>query len=81
MLDPFLPEKPEDVARMKEIQQDMHADFIALVKARRGTQLTGADDDLVLRRVLDRNQGDRASAWPTASATCAARMRERSARR
>jgi serine protease SohB len=46
MLDPFQPEKPEDVARIKAIQQDMHAHFIALVKARRGTRLTGADETL-----------------------------------
>ena len=46
MLDPFQPEKPEDVARIKAIQADMHAHFIALVKARRGSRLTGADDTL-----------------------------------
>jgi serine protease SohB len=46
MLDPFQPEKPEDVARIKAIQADMHANFIALVKARRGARLAGADDTL-----------------------------------
>jgi serine protease SohB len=46
MLDPFQPEKPEDVARIKAIQQDMHAHFIALVKARRGTRLNGDDATL-----------------------------------
>ena len=46
MLDPFLPEKPEDVARIKAIQADMHDNFIALVKARRGTRLTGSDETL-----------------------------------
>jgi serine protease SohB len=46
MLDPFQPEKPEDVARIKAIQADMHANFIALVKARRGTRLNGADETL-----------------------------------
>ena len=46
MLDPFLPEKPEDVARIKAIQADMHENFIALVKARRGTRLTGSDETL-----------------------------------
>jgi serine protease SohB len=46
MLDPFQPEKPEDVARIKAIQADMHAQFIALVKARRGTRLRGTDDTL-----------------------------------
>ena len=33
MLDPFLPENPDDVKRLKAIQQDIHEDFIALVKA------------------------------------------------
>ena len=46
MLDPFQPEKPEDVARIKAVQADMHANFIALVKARRGTRLTGADETM-----------------------------------
>jgi signal peptide peptidase SppA len=31
MLDPFQPEKPEDVERIKAIQQDIHEGFIALV--------------------------------------------------
>src|SRR5262244_2263655 len=32
MLDPFLPEKPEEVARLKTIQREIHEIFIALVK-------------------------------------------------
>jgi len=43
MLDPFLPEKPEDVKRIKAIQQDMHEHFIALVKSRRSDRLHGSD--------------------------------------
>ena len=35
MLDPFRPEKDEDVARLKAMQADVHAGFIALVKGRR----------------------------------------------
>jgi serine protease SohB len=35
MLDPFLPEQPEDVERLRALQKDIHEDFIALVKARR----------------------------------------------
>jgi serine protease SohB len=35
MLDPFRPEKDEDVARLKAMQADVHAGFIALVKSRR----------------------------------------------
>jgi hypothetical protein len=39
MLDPFLPEDPDDVARLKSI----HTLFIALVKQSRGARLKGAD--------------------------------------
>ena len=46
MLDPFLPEDPEDVARLKSIQRDIHALFISLVKESRGGRLKGADDIL-----------------------------------
>ena len=46
MLDPFLPENPEDVARVKALQREIHAIFIALVKQSRGAKLKGADDDL-----------------------------------
>ncbi|HXQ03989.1 MAG TPA: S49 family peptidase [Bradyrhizobium sp.] len=43
MLDPFLPEDPEDVARVKALQREIHAIFIALVKQSRGGRLKGAD--------------------------------------
>lgn len=46
MLDPFLPEKPEDVKRIKSIQKDIHEHFIALVKDRRGARLKGTDKTL-----------------------------------
>src|SRR5499433_4208830 len=46
MLDPFLPENREDVARLKTIQREIHAIFIALVKQSRGVRLKGADDVL-----------------------------------
>jgi signal peptide peptidase SppA len=45
-LDPFLPEKPEDVERIKSLQRDVHASFIDLVKARRGAKIANADEDL-----------------------------------
>lgn len=45
-LDPFLPEKPDDVKRIKAIQKDIHESFIALVKARRGGKLKGGDKAL-----------------------------------
>jgi signal peptide peptidase SppA len=46
MLDPFLPENPDDVARVKALQGEIHAIFIALVKQSRGTRLKAADDVL-----------------------------------
>ena len=45
-LDPFLPENPDDVARIKALQREIHAIFIALVKQSRGSRLKGADDTL-----------------------------------
>jgi signal peptide peptidase SppA len=35
ILDPFQPEKEEDVARLKSLQREVHASFIDLVKSRR----------------------------------------------
>ena len=46
MLDPFLPEKPEDVKRLKQIQGEIHEAFIALVKDRRGPKLLGPEKTL-----------------------------------
>jgi signal peptide peptidase SppA len=46
MLDPFLPENPDDVARVKTLQREIHALFISLVKRSRGDRLKGADDVL-----------------------------------
>jgi signal peptide peptidase SppA len=46
MLDPFLPENPDDVSRVKALQREIHAIFIALVKQSRGSRLKGADDVL-----------------------------------
>jgi len=46
MLDPFLPENPDDVARVKALQREIHAIFITLVKQSRGSRLKGADDVL-----------------------------------
>ena len=43
MLDPFLPENPDDVDRLKAIQRQIHAIFIALVKESRGARLKGSD--------------------------------------
>jgi signal peptide peptidase SppA len=46
MLDPFKPENPDDVARVKALQGEIHAIFIALVKQSRGSRLKGADEVL-----------------------------------
>jgi signal peptide peptidase SppA len=45
-LDPFLPEKPGDVERIKGIQRDVHDEFIALVKERRSARIEQAGDSL-----------------------------------
>ena len=44
MLDPFLPEDPGDVARLKALQRQIHDIFIALVKDCRGARLSGTED-------------------------------------
>ncbi|MGL9619713.1 S49 family peptidase [Bradyrhizobium sp. U531] len=46
MLDPFLPENPDDVAKLKALQREIHQIFISLVKESRGARLKGADDTL-----------------------------------
>src|ERR1700722_16093354 len=46
MLDPFLPEDPDDVERLKKLQHEIHDDFIALVKSRRSGKLNGPETDL-----------------------------------
>ncbi|MBU1176107.1 MAG: S49 family peptidase [Alphaproteobacteria bacterium] len=45
-LDPFLPEKPEDVERLKAAEMSIHEVFIDYVKARRGERFRGGDDVL-----------------------------------
>lgn len=44
MLDPFSPEKPEDVKRLKGLLEQIHANFIGHVKARRGPKLDNAPE-------------------------------------
>ncbi|MCA1297819.1 S49 family peptidase [Stappia indica] len=44
LLDPFSPERDEDVRHLKAIQQEVHDDFIDLVKSRRGDVLSEAPD-------------------------------------
>ena len=45
MLDPFRPEKPEDVERLRRILEQIHAAFVEHVRARRGSKLA-EDPDL-----------------------------------
>ena len=46
MLDPFLPENPEDVDRLKAVQREIHEGFIELVKQSRGARLKGPEQTL-----------------------------------
>jgi signal peptide peptidase SppA len=46
MLDPFRPEDPKDVERLKVLQQRIHEVFITLVTARRGAKLKMENRDL-----------------------------------
>jgi signal peptide peptidase SppA len=46
MLDPFLPENPDDVERLKALQQEIHQGFIDLVKQSRGERLKGPEKTL-----------------------------------
>lgn len=46
MLDPFQPEAPDDVARLKSIQTDMHESFKNYVRERRGEKITAPDAEL-----------------------------------
>ncbi|MDH4983774.1 S49 family peptidase [Hyphomicrobium sp. D-2] len=45
-LDPFLPERAQDVARIKALQQDVHDAFIGVVKQRRAGKLKAEDGEL-----------------------------------
>jgi signal peptide peptidase SppA len=46
LLDPFLPEKAEDVARLADLQREAHDVFIGAVKDRRAGRLKGPDEEL-----------------------------------
>jgi len=43
MLDPFRPERPADVKRLKALQAQIHDAFVNQVKSRRGNRLNGED--------------------------------------
>jgi len=46
VLDPFLPEKKEDVAHLKSLQLDVHEAFKDIVRSRREALLKGKEDEL-----------------------------------
>ena len=46
ILDMFKPEDPDDVARLKSLQRDVHDVFIGVVKDRRAGRLVGPDNEL-----------------------------------
>lgn len=46
MLDPFRPEQPEDVVRLKRLQAEIHDGFKAWVRERRGRLLKGDENTL-----------------------------------
>src|SRR5204863_1836890 len=52
LLDPFLPEDPADVARLSELQQDIHLTFKEQVRHRRGGKIDAADETLFSGEVL-----------------------------
>jgi signal peptide peptidase SppA len=45
-LDPFQPERPDDVARLEQLQRTVHDVFIGIVRDRRAGRLKGGDPDL-----------------------------------
>ena len=44
-MDPFLPENKDDIKRLKDIQKELHNQFISFV-SRRGSKITKKDKDL-----------------------------------
>ena len=67
MLDPFQPEKPDEVARLKALQEEVHENFKALVKKARGERLK-ADDPAIFSGEF----------WPICARICATSMATRS---
>ena len=45
-LDPFQPERQEDVERLKDLQRNVHEVFIGIVKERRAGKLNGPEEEL-----------------------------------
>jgi signal peptide peptidase SppA len=45
-LDPFQPERAEDVARLKDLQRNVHDVFIGIVRQRRAGKLSGPEEEI-----------------------------------
>lgn len=45
-LDPFRPERPEDIEHLKALQRDVHDTFIGVVRSRRAGKLKGPEEEL-----------------------------------
>jgi signal peptide peptidase SppA len=56
-LDPFLPEKSDDVERVKALEKSIHATFIDWVKMRRGEKLRASDEQLFTGEFWTGTQG------------------------
>ena len=80
MLDPFLPENPDDVSRVKALQREIHAIFIALVKESRGAA-SRAPTTCCSPANIGRAKPRSRWALRTPSATCARRCAPAMARR
>jgi signal peptide peptidase SppA len=52
LLDPFLPEDPDDVTRLGALQRDIHDSFKELVRSRRGSKIDPTDEALFSGEVL-----------------------------
>jgi len=46
ILDPFLPEKKDEVKRLKNIQKQLHQQFISFVKSRRGSKIDDKNKEI-----------------------------------
>tara|TARA_B100000965_G_scaffold381554_1_gene379093 strand:- start:860 stop:1660 length:801 start_codon:yes stop_codon:yes gene_type:complete len=46
ILDPFSPEKKDDIKKLKNVQNELHNYFIEYVKSRRGSKLLEENDDI-----------------------------------
>jgi serine protease SohB len=46
MLDPFRPQRPEDIERLNAILHELHQGFKGVVRERRGDRLKGSDEEL-----------------------------------